>query len=159
MKRRWITPKIPPRRADPECKDGNRETLLEKDAKMDGRRTNKECIALIRAQLAKPKVRYGPAHHVNKVVKIGTDVDLNKEIKNVSGLDAVADAPKMDTTDLEQQIEAETAKLEQEATKPRRFSGLAGFLRRSSSSSASEKADAATKKAKKAKKKKKKSAG
>ena len=124
---------------------------------MDGRRTNKECIALIRAQLAKPKVRYGPAHHVNKVVKIGTDVDLNKEIKNVSGLDVVADAPKMDTTDLEQQIEAETAKLGQEATKPRRFSGLAGFLRRSSSSSsASEKADAATKRAKKAKKKKKK---
>lgn len=59
---------------------------------------NKECIALIAEAVARPKVRLGPAHHVNRAVRIGTDVDVNHEIKTVTGVDAVKEAPKLDTS-------------------------------------------------------------
>ena len=139
--------------ADPQSRDGNRQTLLEKDRHMDGRRTNKECMALIRATVAQPpKVRMGPAHHLNKAAKVGLDVDANKALKDVTGVDAVQAAPKLDTTELEAKVD-EAA--DGAAGAPRRFGNFTGlFGRRSSSSPAPPSPAAAKKKKKKAKKSK-----
>ncbi|KAH8076033.1 hypothetical protein JL721_16 [Aureococcus anophagefferens] len=141
--------------ADPQSRDGNRQTLLEKDRHMDGRRTNKECMALIRATLAQPpKVRMGPAHHLNKAAKVGLDVDANKALKDVTGVDAVQAAPKLDTTELEAKVD-EAA--DGAAGAPRRFGNFAGLFGRRSSSSpapAPPSPAAAKKKKKKAKKSK-----
>ena len=84
--------------ANPNLRDAGHKTLLERDALCEGRKSNKECIAIVEAAVARPKVRRGPAHHLNRAARIGTGVDANREIKIASGFDAVAAAPKLDTT-------------------------------------------------------------
>jgi len=112
-------------------------------------------MALIRATLAQPpKVRMGPAHHLNKAAKVGLDVDANKALKDVTGVDAVQAAPKLDTTELEAKVD-EAA--DGAAGAPRRFGNFAGLFGRRSSSSPPAPAPPSPAAAKKKKKKAKKS--